>query len=391
MMPVMRRSRWTLYVLPALAGLAVVALLLPRSATPVRTARVVRSNLRVTVSCSGKLRPPRGGELRAPEAGSVTAVDVTEGSAVREGQLLLRLSSPELVTRQLQARAELAELEARQKAAAADLVEARAEVERRRRTAEQDTRLLAAEAISAETAEASAAGLRAARARLDAAASSAASLDPSDPSSRLALARDLVSQLDDRVARLRVRAPIDGTVFGLPRVGEPVRLGQPLGGLASPDRPRAVVRVDEPDVARVTVGQRLVVSFDGLPGKEFRGTLRSLDRGLKPSEGREVAEGEGELSDPGHLLPLNASVSVEVIVGERADAIVVPRGALLRQGDERYVLVVRDGRAERRRIAVGLVGLSEVEVLDGLTAGEEVVLAGASPVAPGQRVRAHAG
>jgi HlyD family secretion protein len=388
MMPVMRRSRGTLYALPVLAGLAVVALLLPRSATPVRTARVVRSNLRVTVSCSGKLRPPRGGELRAPEAGSVAAVDVTEGSAVREGQVLLRLSSPDLVTRQLQARADLAELEARQKAAAADLVEARADVERRRRTAEQDARLLGADAISAETAEASTAALRAAQARLDAAASSAASLDPSDPSSRLALARDLVSQLDDRVTRLRVRAPIDGTVFGLPRVGEPVSLGQPL---ASPDRPRLVVRVDEPDVARVAVGQRLVVSFDGLPGKQFPGTLRILDRGLKPSEGREVAEGQGDISDPGHLLPLNASVSVEVIVGERADAIVVPRGALLREGDERYVLVVRDGRAERRRIAVGLVGLSEVEVLDGLAGGEEVVLPGAIPIAPGQRVRPHAG
>jgi hypothetical protein len=53
--------------------------------------------------------------------------------------------------------------------------------------------------------------------------------------------------------------------------------------------------------------------------------------------------------------------------------------------------VVRNGRAERRRVEVGLIGLSEVEVLEGLTAGEEVILLGATPIAPGQRVRARAG
>jgi HlyD family secretion protein len=384
-----RRIPPTLAVL--VAALALLALLLPRSATRVRTARVARSSLRVTVSCSGELRPPRAGELRSPEAGSVAAVDVGEGTAVRAGQLLLRLASPELVTQQLGARADLAQLEAERSAAAADLLEARADVERRRRTAEQDARLLQADAISHQAAEASAAEQQAAQARLDATSARAASLDPTDPSSRLALARARVAQLDARVAALLVRAPIAGVVFGLPRVGEAVSLGQHLGGLAHPDRPRLLVRIDEPDVPRVATGQRLLVYFDGLAASRFEGTLLSLDRGLRPGDGREVAEGEGELADPSHLLPLNAGVSVEVIVGDRKDTLVVPRGALQREGDLRYVLVVREGRAERRRVTVGLIGLSEVEVLDGLTAGEEVILPGATAIAPGRRVRAHAG
>jgi HlyD family secretion protein len=377
-------------VVAALA-LAFLALLLPRSATPVRTSRAERSNLRVTVSCSGELRPPREGELRAPEAGSVAALEVAEGAVVRAGQPLLRLASPELVTQQLGARADLAQLEAEHSASSADLLEARADVEARRRAAEQDARLLKADAISRGAAEASAAALRAAQARLEAATARATSLDPADPSSRLALARARVRQLDARVSGLLVRAPIDGTAFGLPRVGEAVSLGQHLGGLAHPDRPRLLVRVDEPDVPRVAVGQRLLVSFDGLPGKRFEGQLLSLDRGLRESEGRQVAEGEGELADPGHLLPLNAGVSVEVVVGDRKDTLVVPRGALEREGDRRYVLVVRDGRAERRPVEVGLIGLSEVEVLEGLSPGEEVILLGATPIAPGQRVRARAG
>jgi HlyD family secretion protein len=390
-MPATRRSRPTLYALLVLAALAFLALVLPRSATPVRTARVERSSLRVTVSCSGELRPPREGELRAPEAGSVAALEVAEGAVVRAGQPLLRLASPELVTQQLGARADLAQLEAERSASAADLLEARADVESRRRTAEQDARLLKADAISREQAEASAAALRAAQARLEAATARATSLNPADASSRLALARARVRQLDARVSALLIRAPIDGTVFGLPRGGEAVSLGEHLGGLARPDRPRLLVRVDEPDVPRVAVGQRLLVSFDGLPGKRFAGTLRSLDRGLRESDGRQVAEGEGELADPGHLLPLNASVSVEVVVGDRKDTLVVPRGALEGEGDRRYVLVVRKGRAERRHVEVGLIGLSQVEVIEGLSAGEEVILLGATPIAPGQRVRARAG
>jgi HlyD family secretion protein len=391
-MPATRRSRRTLYALVVLAAaLGLVALQLPRSSLPVRTARAERSDLRVTVSCSGELRPPREGDVRAPESGSVAALDVAEGAAVHAGEPLLRLASPELVTQQLAARADLAQLEAERSAATADVLEARADVERRRRTAEEDARLLAADAISREEAEASAAALRAARARLDAATARAGSLDPAVASSRLALARARVRQLDARVSALLVRAPIGGTVYGLPRVGEAVSLGQRLGGLAHPDRPRLLVRVDEPDVPRVAAGQRLMVYFDGLPDRRFPGTLLSLDRGLRLSEGRDVAEGEGELADAGHLLPLNAGVSVEVVVGDRKDVLVVPRGALRREGDQRYVLVVRDGRAERRQVKVGLIGLSQVEVLEGLTAGDEVILPGATPIAPGQRVRARAG
>jgi HlyD family secretion protein len=372
------------------AASALLALLLPRSAIPVRTARVERSDLRVSVSCNGELRPPPGGELRAPEAGGVADVAVREGSAVRAGQLVLRLSSPELVSAELEARAQLAQLEAEQQAAAVELAQARADLDRRRRTADQDARLLRADAISGEAAAASAAALRTAELRLQAAASRAASLDPAQPSSRLVLARERARQLGERVARLSVHAPIDGSVYALPRVGEAVSLGQEIGGLTNPERPRLLVRIDEPDVPRVSAGQRLVASFDGLPGRRFEGTLRSVDRSLRSYEGRDVAEGEGELSDPGRLLPLNARLSVELVVGERANALLLPRGALLRDGDRRYVLVVRDGRAERRQLEVGLVGLSQVEVLSGLTSGEEVVLPGTTAVAPGQRVRPHA-
>jgi HlyD family secretion protein len=74
------------------------------------------------------------------------------------------------------------------------------------------------------------------------------------------------------------------------------------------------------------------------------------------------------------------------VVGERSSVLVVPRAALHRDGSARYVLAVRDGRAQRRAVEVGLVGSVDVEVLRGLAEGEQVILPGERTVASGQAV-----
>jgi len=67
---------------------------------------------------------------------------------------------------------------------------------------------------------------------------------------------------------------------------------------------------------------------------------------------------------------------------------VVPRGALNREGDRRYVWLLLDGRARRRDVTVGLIGLTQVEIAAGLSGGERVLTAGAAPLSEGMRVAA---
>jgi hypothetical protein len=63
----------------------------------------------------------------------------------------------------------------------------------------------------------------------------------------------------------------------------------------------------------------------------------------------------------------------------------VPRAALLRDGDRRFVYVYEDGRARRRDVTVGLLGLNEAEVASGLRENERVILPGATALSDGLR------
>jgi len=74
------------------------------------------------------------------------------------------------------------------------------------------------------------------------------------------------------------------------------------------------------------------------------------------------------------------------VAGEKRGALVVPRAALQRDGERRFVFVPVDGRARRRDVAVGLMGLTAVEVTSGLAEGDVVLLPGTTPLSDGVRV-----
>jgi len=75
------------------------------------------------------------------------------------------------------------------------------------------------------------------------------------------------------------------------------------------------------------------------------------------------------------------------VAGEKKGALVVPRGAIVRDGEKRFVWVPDGGRARRREVAVGLMGLAEAEVTAGLAAGDAVLLPGTTPLADGERIQ----
>jgi len=385
-----RRRRYLL----AIGAVAVLLLaggaatLLPGRADTVRVARVERKPLRVKVSCAGLLVPPPGGELHAPEAGLVEALLVADGTPVVKGQPLLTIGVPDLASQVLQAQAEVALLQADAAALRLERAQALEVAAARKRVAEADTRLVVAGALPAATAEASALALTEADTRLAGVQARLARLEE-DPGSRLGLARARARALAAQAEALTVRAPADGVAFGLPRrIGEAVTAGQIVAAVALADTPQVRLSVDQPDLARVAADQSIVATFDGRPERRWTGRVRSVARSLRPAEGRDVADVHAEIADPEHLLPLNARVDVEVLVGERPDALVAPRAALQREGEKRYVLVLVQGRAVRRDVTCGLVGPADVEVLSGLAEGETVIVPGVAQIETGQRVSA---
>jgi RND family efflux transporter MFP subunit len=354
------------------------------------TARASTERLVVPIQCDGTIEAPPGGELRALENAVVGGLPAREGERVRKGQELVRLESPDLAESLRSAQAQLLRVQAELARARSDLAEAVREEDRRTKMVEGDRRLLASGAVTPEQARDHELALRNAEARREAAASELDSLEGrGEASSRLALARASVRDLERRVAALVVRAPSGGVVYGLPRhVGEAIAAGQVVANVADLSHLRIRARVDQPDLPRIREGQRLVVTFDGLPSREWPGRLTLVSPGLRNVAGREIAEVLGEISDPGGELPPNASVNVQIIVGEKPRALVIPRSALFRDGGRRYVFRLEGSRARRVEVETGLLGLNQVEIASGLTDGDRVLLPGAEPLRDGMRVSA---
>jgi multidrug efflux pump subunit AcrA (membrane-fusion protein) len=359
-------------------------------APAVQTAAVHRGNLLVPVQCDGTLEPPPGGELRASDAGAVAEMYVKSGDRVRRGMPLLRLVNDELSKEALDARSEALRLEGERSTASADADDLERQEQHARRVFEADKRLLESGAITRMTYDQDELAHSQARDKLRAARARLAALEGSGSGSgsRIELAKRSADELERRIGAMTVRAPIDGLVYGLPRrVGEQVSSGQVVANVIDPEHRRVRARVDQPDLPQTAVGQRLVVTFDGLPRERWEGRVTFVDPGLRDVGGREVGEVLGDVADPRALLPSNAAVEIQIITGEKADALVVPRASVIRDGDRRYVYVLQGGRARRREINVGLLGLSEAEVLSGVGEKDTVILPGSVTLSEGLRVR----
>jgi HlyD family secretion protein len=368
-------------------ALAVIAFRGP-SGVSVTTAWAVRKDLVVPILSDGTLEPPPGGELRASEAAAVAAIPAREGERVAKGAPLVVLQSPELTQAALQARSTAAQLSEERIRAAGDLEQQKRETARAKETFEADARLLKESAIPRATYETDELAYRQAAERLRVAQARFGSLAGSGAGrSRLELAEEAARELERRVAVLTVKAPIEGIAYGLPRkTGETVAAGQVVASVTDPAHLRVRARVDQPDLPRVAVGQRLIVTFDGLPDRRWEGKVFAVSAGVREASGREVGEVLGEISDKPLSLPPNASVNVQIVVGEKHGVLTIPRAALFRDGNRRFVYRLEEGRARRRDVSVGLIGLNDVEITNGLQENDSVILPGTVPLSDGLRI-----
>jgi RND family efflux transporter MFP subunit len=337
----------------------------------------------VPILADGTLEPLPGAEIRSTEGGVVGQIFVHEGQRVGAGNQLLLLTSPDLTQRVFASRGEAQQLAEEERKTANELATLRLERDRLHAIAEADARLLAQGAITAQQRSQDEAAYEQAAHRAIDAEQQVASV-----AERKRTVDEATRQIEQRLSLLTIRAPIEGIIYNLPRAaGENIVPGQLLGNVADPHHLRVRVRVDSPDLPRIQVGQRLIITFDGLPNQRWEGKVILVPPGLRNVGGREVGEVIGQLSDESGALPANASVNVEIIVGEKTAALVIPRGALLREGETRYVLRFISAHARRKSVSVGLIGPNDVEIAAGLNEGDEVIVPGTSTIRDGEAVQ----
>ncbi len=337
------------------------------------------------VTANGYVVARTRASVSAKVAGRLADLRVSEGSFVRQGEVIARLENADY-------QAQLAQADANVATARAERLEAEAESDQLAREAQRlrDIRAERAELVSQQDLDAAESRAAQAAARAEAAR---ARLEAANAGLRFARAN-----LENTV----IRAPFTGTVLRKEaEVGEVV--APSVGGgltrgavvtMADLTTLEVEVDVNEAYIARVRHGQPTRITLDAYPDTAFRGEVRQV----VPTADRQRATVEVKVSilerDPRILPEMGARVDFvdPVTPGDSAAAarpprIRAPAAAVREEGGQTIVWVVRQGRLEPLPVQAGPVSAGFREIRSGLAGGELLLVGGVDAPREGMRVK----
>ncbi|WP_187471183.1 efflux RND transporter periplasmic adaptor subunit [Luteimonas viscosa] len=194
-----------------------------------------------------------------------------------------------------------------------------------------------------------------------------------------------VAQMRADIGDRSIRAPFAG-VLGIRRVspGALVTPGTVVATLDDISRVHVDFPVPEVHIALLAPGQSIVGTSVAYPDRSFEGEVSSIDTRIDP--GTRAVLVRGDFPNPEHRLRPGMLLQVELAQSQR-DALVVPEIAVVQVGNETFVWRVKDDQTvERATITVGERRAGSVEVLDGLAAGDRIVVEGTGKLRPGMAV-----
>jgi HlyD family secretion protein len=372
------------------AGLVVLLVLRPE-AILVETARVERGALQVTIDEDGETRVRDRFVVSAPVAGRLVRIELREGDPVEVNQVLAVIAPLPLNVREREEQvARVAAAEALQHEAEERVRRVQAEFDQTRRDRQRAEQLVKEGYATQQTLE---------RARVAETTSAkelqAARFLTQSAASQVNLARAGLLALETSNGKdehlVSVRSPATGRVLHLTEKSERVvTAGAPLFTVGDPSRLEIVVDVLSADAVKIAEG--MPVWLDNWGGER---PLRARVRTVEPAAFTKVsALGVEEqrvniiadFIDSSEALGDGYRVDAHIVILQRDNVLKVPVSALFRQSHEWSVFVVAHGHARARAVEVGSRNAAEVEILRGLTAGEEVIRHPSNQMTDGARV-----
>lgn len=190
-----------------------------------------------------------------------------------------------------------------------------------------------------------------------------------------------------RLADLQISAPFEGTL-GLRRVSPGTLVTQ--NTLITTLDDTSVIKLDfsVPEVllSRISVGSTIQARNDVNPDRLYAGTVKTINSRIDPIT--RAVEIRAYMPNPDNSLKPGMLMTVELTLAQREGAMLISESSLVPEGAEQYVYKVEDGRAVRTLVRIGVRKRGVVEVLDGLTPDDNVVVGGVQKVRNGLRVRA---
>ena len=316
------------------------------AAAPVKVETVQRGDISAYILKNTTLEAERWVDVRARRAGQVIALLKEEGDPVRAGTILARLDADAAQISVSQR--EVAHLEAKQRY-------------------EREDALFQRNLGSKQSYENAKTQFESSKAQLEQA------------------------KLD--LSYTAIRSPIEGimTLRNI-EVGNMVTNNQVVASVAKFDPLLARIQVTEKDFGKITVGQTARITVEAAPDREFTGTVKMISPVVDPESGTVKVTVEVPRTDASLLRP-GMFASVYIITETRSNTLVIPKKALVLEGEGNQVFTFETdpesgrGQAQRKRIEIGFTDSDRLEILSGLSQGEQVITVGQEGLRPGSPVR----
>lgn len=368
---------------------------------PVAVMEVGRETIERYVEQSGTVNSDGNVNVSSPLGGVVNEIKATVGARVEKGEILLRMDNRELVSQLRRTEAELEQVEQNyyvtrdiglpQRLTQAEnrVKEAAIEYENTKKSLDRITILYGEGAVSREELEQLESRYTLVKMAYETAQDSLAR----EKESQVLEMAMLEAQRKSAAAALEsarlnfeksiVEAPIQGTVTSVKaRIGQEISPGTPLVTLVDYASTYVEINLTERQLAEIQEGTAVLIEIP-VSGKQYQGTVEVID--LTPLQGTRTYPAKAYFAADNQVR-MGQQASLRVLV-ERAEAVLaVTPDAILRDNDTTTVFVVEDGVARERIVKVGVRGEDTVEIIEGLSAGEKLVVEGQQFLQDGRSV-----
>ena len=182
-----------------------------------------------------------------------------------------------------------------------------------------------------------------------------------------------------------IRAPIDGVISErFIKVGNTIDVNAPTFQVTSLEPLVSYLHVPEREYRRIDPEQNAAIHIDALAGSQFDGIVSRVSPVVDPATG--TFKITIEVSDPSRRLKPGMFGRISIVYDMHADALQIPRSAIVQEAGQSSVYVIEDNVAERRVIRTGYAEGGQIEVLEGLDEAEAFVTVGQTSLKNGSKV-----
>lgn len=322
-------------------------------AIPVRIVHVTQETLPWVVESVGRLAPQREVTLSAEVSGVVAAYHADVGDRVKAGQVLVALDATDY-------RLALQEAEANHEMAVSRLNLAKKMYERaqtllpRKVITPDDFDKVEAEYISAGAA--------------------------------MSRVKVLVDVAKERLDKTRIRSSFDGLVEArLIEIGQMLGSGQPVMTVADLNSMRLKIHLAEKDYVHLDPQDVVAITLEAFPEKAVKGRIDRI--GIKADDRTNTFAVEILLQNPDVVLKAGMTARTRITIRVEPNAVLIPQSTVQYKRDRQEVFVVGSGqRAEPRAVTLGRSVDGRIQILSGLTPGDQLIVSGGQYLRPGDSV-----